>query len=432
MPILRIEAKGKKNSLNPKIDEPVQTCNAPSQLNSGLSKTIEMKRKLHSLVMSRLDVKENCLETRDIELLKARAEKEISALMSDMLIPPELSDQVRRELISEIFELGPLARLLEDDSISEIMVNGANQTYVERNGKIEKTDVIFISQGTLLAIIQRIVSAVNRRIDESSPFVDARLPDGSRVNAIIPPASLNGPCLSIRKFRKKHITPQELIEYGSITEEALSFLKRAVERKANIIVGGGTGTGKTTFLNTLSSFIPDEERIITIEDSAELKIQKPHVISLESRPPNIEGKGEITIRDLVRNSLRMRPDRIIVGECRGGEALDMLQAMNTGHEGSMTTAHANSPRDLLSRLETMVLFSGIDLPVRAIREQIAAAIDIIVFLSRERSGKRVVTHITEIIGMNDMTILHQDIFIRETSSGTLERTGVRSKYDIAR
>jgi pilus assembly protein CpaF len=285
----------------------------------------------------------------------------------------------------------------------------------------------FISNKTLLSIIERIITAINRRIDESSPYVDARLPDGSRVNAIIPPVALSGPCLTIRKFTKNSVSAADLISLGAVTEEVCKYLENAVLKKANILIGGGTGSGKTTLLNVLSAFIPEDSRIITIEDSAELKLQKPHVISLEGRPPNLEGKGEITIRDLVRNSLRMRPDRLIIGECRGRETLDMLQAMNTGHDGSMTTAHANSPRDLLSRIETMVLFSGLDLPVKAIREQIASALDLIVFLARMGCGKRKVTGITEITGISDLTIMTQDIFAYDKQKGTLVKTCIRSK-----
>ncbi|RMG60220.1 MAG: CpaF family protein [Deltaproteobacteria bacterium] len=389
----------------------------------------QLKRHIYEKLMERLDISENALESKNIQLLRTRAEREIQAVLEEENIPPEKWSTLSRQVLEEVFEMGPLGNLLVDERITEIMVNGHESVYVEVEGRLHKTDLSFISEGTLLAIIQRIVSAVNRRVDESSPYVDARLPDGSRVNVILPPLSLSGPCLTIRKFSRKKLSPEDLLEKGTLTLDALEYLQRVVRSRANIVVGGGTGTGKTTFLNMLSSFIPDGERIITIEDSAELRIAKPHVVSLESRPPNIEGKGEVTIRDLVRNSLRMRPDRIIVGECRGGETLDMLQAMNTGHNGSMTTAHANSPRDLLNRLETMALFAGVDLPIRAIREQIAAAVDVIVFLFRDSDGKRRVSHITELTGIQDLTILHQDIFRYSYERGVLERTGVRSKYE---
>ncbi|TMK95733.1 MAG: CpaF family protein [Actinobacteria bacterium] len=319
--------------------------------------------------------------------------------------------QITREITDDILGYGPLEPLLRDDSITEVMVNDFDKVYIEREGKIDRTPVTFVDNAHLLRIIDKIVSQVGRRIDESSPMVDARLPDGSRVNAIIPPLSLKGPTLTIRKFSRDPYTMDDLISFGSISPKAAQFLAAAVKGKLNVLISGGTGTGKTTTLNATSAFIPGDERIVTIEDAAELQLQQEHVITLESRPPNIEGQGEIRIRELVRNALRMRPDRIIVGEVRGPETLDMLQAMNTGHEGSLTTIHANSPRDGLSRLETLVLTAGVDLPLRAIREQIASAFDLLVQISRLVDGSRRITHITEVLRMESDVITLQDIFV---------------------
>ncbi|MGE5189689.1 MAG: CpaF family protein [Gemmatimonadota bacterium] len=335
--------------------------------------------------------------------------------------------------MDEIFAYGPITGFLSDPAVTEIMVNGRSAVYIERGGKVIPAGIAFLSDDTLRATIDRMVARVNRRLDESSPFVDARLPDGSRVNAIIPPVSLSGPCLTIRKFRRDPYTMEELARIGTLSEEAAGFLREAVVRRRNIIVSGGTGSGKTTLLNALSQFIPDDERIVTIEDAAEIRLMKPHVVRLEARPPNIEGTGAVTIRDLVRNSLRMRPDRIIVGECRGGEALDMLQAMNTGHDGSITTGHANSPRDMLRRLETMVLLSGVDIPIRAIREQVASAIDIIVHVARTGDGKRTVLAIAEVTGLSESQVMLQDIFRwtrgkSRTPAGGLVPTGTPSKF----
>ncbi len=314
------------------------------------------------------------------------------------------------DIQDEMLGLGPIQSLLDDDSITEVMVNGPKKVFVERLGKLEYTDVKFHDNAHIMNIIERILTPLGRRIDESSPLVDARLEDGSRVNIIIPPLSLVGPAITIRKFSKKPLSVENLISFGTMDEKMATFLRACVRARINILVSGGTGSGKTTTLNVISSFIPERERIVTIEDAAELRLQQEHVVTLESRPANIEGKGQITIRDLVRNALRMRPDRIIVGEVRSGEALDMLQAMNTGHDGSLTTAHANSPRDALSRLETMVLMSGLELPVRAIREQISSAIDLIIQQSRIRDGSRKITYITEVQHMEDNTITTQDIF----------------------
>jgi len=395
----------------------------------------ELRRRLHQSVLSRLDGRRTGIgPDGDTGQLRVRAEEHLHQELSRSPMGEIDGCALRREILDEIFAYGPVTPLLEDPSVSEIMVNGRESIYLEREGRVTRHEGAFLSEESLRATIDRIVSRVNRRLDESSPYVDARLPDGSRVNAIIPPVSLAGPCLTIRKFRSMPYSLEELVRIGSLSDEAAGYLREAVLQRRNLVVSGGTGSGKTTLLNALSSHIPDEERIITIEDAAEIRLQKPHVVRLEARPPNIEGSGAVTIRDLVRNSLRMRPDRIIVGECRGGEALDMLQAMNTGHDGSITTGHANTPRDMLRRLETMVLLSGVEIPARAIREQIASGIDVIVHTARTVSGGRAVTSIAEITGMNDAQILLQEIFRREKrGTGTapedkLAPTGVPSKF----
>jgi len=338
-------------------------------------------------------------------------------------------------IVAEILGFGPLEPLLADEHVSEIMVNGPEKVFVERKGKISKTNINFENNEHVMKVIDRIVSPLGRRVDESSPYVDARLPDGSRVNAIIPPLALNGPTITIRKFEKDPLTIDDLIRFGSMSAEVAEFMKACVMARLNVVVSGGTGSGKTTLLNVLSSFIPNDERIITVENAAELQLRQEHVVTLESRPPNIEGKGEVSIRDLVINTLRMRPDRIVVGECRGGETLDMLQAMNTGHDGSLTTAHANSPRDLLSRLETMCLMAGMDLPVRAIREQVASAVDVIIQQSRMRDGSRKIINVTEVQGMEGDVIVMSDIFAFEQQGlengkiiGRLKPTGIRPKF----
>ena len=340
-----------------------------------------------------------------------------------------------KEVLNEVGGYGPIQPLLSDPSITEVMVNGPKQVYIEKEGKLEKTGIAFEDDAHVLRVIEKIVLPLGRRIDEDTPMADARLPDGSRVNAVIPPVAIDGPSITIRKFSEEKLTMRNLIEFGSITQIAADFLKSCVTARLNVIISGGTGSGKTTLLNILSGFIPQTDRIVTIEDSAELQLQQEHVVRLETQPPDIEGKNEITIRDLVRNSLRMRPDRIVVGEVRGGETIDMLQAMNTGHDGSLTTLHSNTPRDALSRLETMALMSGMDLPIRVIREQIASAVDLIVQQSRFTDGSRKITHITEVAGMEGDTIVMTDVFkFKQTGveddkiMGQLSPTGIRPLF----
>ena len=374
----------------------------------------EIKKRGHMELLKRLNLKKLALSGITEKDLENKAKDTIKEILSELSIPlPRGVDieTIERELVQEAIGLGPLEYLIERDDITEIMVNGPDNVYVECKGILYRTDTAFADSSQVQAAIERIVSPLGRRIDESSPMVDARLPDGSRVNAIIPPLSLVGPSITIRKFSKTPFEVTDLIKFGSLTKEMAQFLDVCVKVRKNIIISGGTGSGKTTLLNVLSSFLPNRERIVTIEDAAELQLHQEQIVRLESRPPNIEGRGEIAIRDLVRNSLRMRPDRIVVGECRGGEALDMLQAMNTGHDGSLTTIHANTPRDALSRLETLVLMAGFDLPLRAIREQIASAICIVVQINRERDGSRKVTHISEITKMEGEIITMQDIFV---------------------
>ncbi|MEA3075325.1 MAG: pilus assembly protein CpaF, partial [Actinomycetota bacterium] len=325
--------------------------------------------------------------------------------------------QLIQDVSDDILGYGPIDRLLKDDEVTEVMVNGPARVFVEREGRIESTGTTFIDESHLRRIIDKIVGQVGRRIDEATPMVDARLPDGSRVNAVVHPLAIGGPFLTVRKFASEPFTVDDLIGFGSFTEPVSRFLDACVRGRLNVVVSGGTGTGKTTTLNVLSSFIPPEERIVTVEDAKELQLAQVHVLALEARPPNIEGRGEVTIRDLVRNALRMRPDRIVVGECRSGEALDMLQAMNTGHDGSLTTIHANSPRDVLARIETMTLMAGFDLPVRAIREQMASALDVIVHLSRLRDGSRRVTHVTEVQRLEGENIVTQDLFLFDYGMG---------------
>lgn len=374
----------------------------------------QIKNQIHRELVQRLDLKRLSVSRASGDELTGKAKEVLNAIISEVRtkLPPGIDPrELATEIYNEAIRLGPLEEFLADDSITEIMVNGPDKVFVEKKGKLVLTDKTFMDDASVLAIIERIVSPIGRRIDESQPYVDARLSDGSRVNAIIAPLSLIGPCITIRKFSKIPLRAEDFVRFGTWTADMAKFLEVCVRMRKNIIVAGGTGSGKTTLLNVLSSFIPPDERIVTIEDAAELRLNQPHLVRLEARPPNIEGKGAITIRDLVRNALRMRPDRIIVGECRSGEALDMLQAMNTGHDGSLTTVHANSPRDVISRLETMVLMSGMELPSRAIREQISSAVDLIVHESRFSDGSRRITAITEVLGLEGTQTVMQDIFV---------------------
>ncbi len=394
----------------------------------------DLKTRVQNKLLAELDPSMDITRTEEVRRAIMDLFEQILNEENIVLSRPE-RQRLFEQITAEILGFGPLQPLLEDDTISEIMVNGPKNVYVERKGKVVRVPVTFEGNDHVMRVIDRIVAPLGRRIDESSPYVDARLPDGSRVNAVIPPISLVGPTLTIRKFSKNPITIEQLVSYGSITPEAVEFLKACVIARMNIIISGGTGSGKTTLLNVLSGFIPGDERILTIENAAELQLRQEHVVILESRPANIEGRGEITIRDLVINALRMRPERIIVGECRGAEALDMLQAMNTGHDGSMTTAHANTPRDALSRIETMCLMAGMDLPVRAIREQVSSAVDVIVQQERMKDGTRKVTYITEVSGMEGDVITMTDLFVFEQTGlesgkiiGRLRPTGLRPKF----
>ncbi len=394
----------------------------------------DLKTRVQNKLLSEIDPSMDITRTDEVKRTIQNLFEQILSEENIVLSRPERA-RLFEQISAEILGFGPLQSLLEDDTITEIMVNGPKNVFIERKGKVHRVPITFESNDHVMRIIDRIVAPLGRRIDESSPYVDARLPDGSRVNAVIPPISLVGPVLTIRKFSKNPITVDQMVQFGSVTPEAIQFLKACVEARLNIIISGGTGSGKTTLLNVLSSFIPSDERIITIENAAELQLRQEHVVTLESRPPNIEGRGEITIRDLVINALRMRPERIIVGECRGGETLDMLQAMNTGHDGSMTTAHANTPRDALARIETMCLMAGMDLPVRAIREQVASAVDVICQQERMRDGTRKVTYITEVSGMEGDVITMTDIFVFEQTGtengrivGRMRPTGLRPKF----
>ncbi len=395
----------------------------------------DLKNRVQTKLLAELDPNMDVTKTAQVRQVIQQLFEQILNEEGIVLSRPERS-RLFDQITAEILGFGPLQQLLEEDSVTEIMVNGATHIYVERAGRIFRVQNSFESNEHVMRIIERIVSPLGRRIDESSPYVDARLPDGSRVNAVIPPISLVGPVLTIRKFSKNPITVEQMVQYGSLTPESVQFLAACVKARVNIVISGGTGSGKTTLLNVLSTYIPAEERIITIENAAELQLRQEHVVTLESRPANIEGRGEITIRELVINALRMRPDRIIVGEIRDAAALDMLQAMNTGHDGSMTTCHSNSPRDTLSRIETMALMAGMDLPMRAIREQIASAIELIIHQERMRDGTRKVVNITGVVGMEGDVITMEDIFIFEQVGfennrviGRLHPTGIRPKFE---
>lgn len=407
---------------------------APPSVQTQRDTYLDLKFRVQNRLLAELDPSMDISHVGDVRNTIQDLFEQILAEESIVLSRPE-RHRLFEQIAAEILGFGPLQPLLEDETVTEVMVNGAKNIYVERNGKISRVPVTFESDDHVMRIIDRIVAPMGRRVDESSPYVDARLPDGSRVNAVIPPISLVGPVITIRKFFKNPITVEQLIQLGSVTPEALQFLKACVEARLNIVISGGTGSGKTTFLNILSQFIPNDERIVTIENAAELQLRQEHVVTLESRPPNIEGRGEVTIRQLVINALRMRPDRIIVGEVRDDAALDMLQAMNTGHDGSMTTAHSNGPRDTLARLETMTMMSGMELPVRAIREQIASAINLVVHQERLNDGSRKIVTICEISGMEGDVITMTDVFTFEQTGfddgkvmGRLRPTGLRPKF----
>ncbi len=398
----------------------------------------EAKQRVHQAVIAELGPALFDSELEDSEL-KLRVNSAIQSALSGEQIAIGVAErkQLITDISADILGYGPIEPLLHDPSITEVMCNGPSDVYVERSGRLERTEIQFYNAAHLRRIVDKIVSQVGRRIDESTPMVDARLPDGSRVNAVVSPLAINGPVLTIRRFSADPFSVADLVSFGTMTPQAAHFLQCCVKGRLNVIVSGGTGSGKTTMLNVISSFIPENERIVTIEDSKELQLHQEHVVALESRPMNIEGSGEVTIRDLVRNSLRMRPDRIVVGEVRGGEALDMLQAMNTGHDGSLGTVHSNSPRDTISRVETMTLMAGMELPLRVIREQISSALDLIVHVARLRDGSRRITHITEVLNMEGDIITLQDIFMFDFGMGvgedgkfrgSLKSTGIRPKF----
>ncbi len=430
-----LERLEKTKSGQPAIDNPEADNNASTA--AGVKdEYAELKEHMHAELIEFMNNKTS--QPGSEELQEEYILQTLDALLSANGVNMTRTDRTRvvREIYNDVLGLGPLEPLLDDQDITEIMVNGPKHIYIERRGKIELSSVTFKSDEHVNNVIQRIVSSIGRRIDEASPMADARLKDGSRVNIIIPPLALSGPTITIRKFSKNPLTVADLVKFNSVSPKMMSFLEACVKGRLNIIVAGGTGSGKTTLLSILSGYIPNNERIVTIEDAAELQLRQNHVVTLESRPPNIEGAGEITIRDLVRNSLRMRPDRIVVGEVRSGETLDMLQAMNTGHDGSLTTAHANTPRDLLSRLETMVLMSGMEIPVKAIREQISSALDLIVQQARMKDGSRKITNITEVVGMEGDTITLQDLYVYKPEGlnamgmlkGSFLSTGIRPSF----
>ena len=414
----------------------------PPQDNGPLSQSVapsrdgnrDLRVQLQTKIINNLDPR---LDLSDVKAVRSSIEEMFNRYVDEegVVITRVERQRMLDQIVDEILGFGPIQPLLNDDSITEVMVNGPFRVYVERKGKLQLSDVTFQSDDHVMRVIERIIAPIGRRVDESKPYEDARLPDGSRVNIIIPPLALNGPVVTIRKFPKYRIQVQDYIKFGTATEEMMEFLRACVEARLNMFISGGTGSGKTTLLNIMSGFIPEDERIITIEDAAELRLVQDHVVRLESRAANIEGKGAITIMDLVKNSLRMRPERIVVGEIRGGEALSMLQAMNTGHDGSLSTGHANAPRDMLARIETMCLMAGVDLPSRAIKEQIASALDVIVQISRLKDGSRKITHVTEVQGMEGDAIILQDVFIFEQTGyvdgkviGRLRPTGIRPKF----
>jgi pilus assembly protein CpaF len=412
----------------------LQTRRVPAPGTTKVNPLADLKTRVQNRLVSEMDPTTDITKTNEVRNTILELFEQVLT-EENIIISRGEKHRLFEQIAADILGLGLLQPLLEDETITEVMVNGAKNVYVERSGKIHRVNISFESEEHVMRIIDRIVAPLGRRIDESSPYVDARLADGSRVNAVIPPISLVGPVLTIRKFAKIPITIEQLIQFGTITPEALQFLKACVEARLNIVISGGTGSGKTTLLNILSQFIPGDERIITVENAAELQLRQEHVVTLESRPPNIEGRGEVTIRQLVINCLRMRPDRIIVGEIRDEAALDMLQAMNTGHDGSMTTAHSNGPRDTLSRLETMVMMAGMELPIRAIREQISSAIDLVVHQDRMRDGSRKIVNITEVTGMEGDVITMTDVFIFDLTGyengkvvGRLRPTGLRPKF----
>ncbi|MBF0542996.1 MAG: CpaF family protein [Candidatus Riflebacteria bacterium] len=427
-----------------RLNEEKKSTSTSGVMDSTATREISGFEKLKEKVQGRLidDMPQAIMTEQNVEKKKAMLRDRIISVTSEespklnITLSQREADQMTQVLLDDMIGFGPIQRLLDEEEISEIMVNGPYQIYYEKKGKLILSDVKFKDNEHVMRIIERIVAPIGRRIDESTPYVDARLPDGSRVNALIPPIALNGPTITIRKFKKEKLTINDMVKFGTLTEEMAEFLKAAIMCRLNIVVSGGTGSGKTTTLNILSSFIPEDERIITCEDAAELQLRQPHVVRLETRPANIEGKGAVPMRELIKNTLRMRPERVIVGECRGGEALDMLQAMNTGHDGSLTTGHANTPRDMLARLETMCLMAGMDLPVRAIREQIASAVHMIVQQSRLKDGSRKITYLTEIQGMEGEKVVMQDIFRFEQSGidekgkiiGRLKPTGIRPKF----
>ena len=398
----------------------------------------ELRRRVHGRLIDELGSMLYDSDMPEAELNKLVYIK-LEQAVAEERVPLSAADKQRliESIANDVLGYGPIEPLLNDESVTEIMVNGPNSVYVERAGKAGLAPVKFLDEDHLRRVIEKIVAQVGRRIDESSPLCDARLPDGSRVNAVIPPLAIGGPFLTIRKFSKDPLGIEDLIGFGTLTPAAARFLQACIIGKLNVIISGGTGSGKTTTLNVMSSFIPEGERVITIEDAKELQLRQDHVLCMESRPANVEGKGEVSIRDLVKNALRMRPDRIVVGECRGGEALDMLQAMNTGHDGSLTTTHANTPRDAMTRIETLVMMAGYDMPVRAIREQMASAVDLVIQIGRQRDGSRKISHITEVQGLEGDVIILQDIFLFDFAAGvseegkllgTLQPTGVRPKF----